>query len=198
VKRVERALLSVSDKTGLAEFAQGLSELGVTLISTGGTAKSLRAAGLKVTDVSEVTGFPELMDGRIKTLHPRIHGGLLARRDVPAHLAACAEHGIQLIDLVAVNLYPFAETIKTPGVTLEEAIEQIDIGGPAMLRAAAKNYAAVTVVCNPKRYAQVLVELRANDGRTCAATRAELAREVFAHTAEYDHQIAAWLQDHGV
>ena len=197
MKRVERALLSVSDKSGLADFARGLSELGVSLISTGGTAKALRAAGLDVTDVSEVTRFPELMDGRIKTLHPRIHGGLLARRDVPAHLAACAEHGIPLIDLVVVNLYPFVKTIHAPGVTLEAAIEQIDIGGPAMLRAAAKNYAAVTVVCNPERYAQVLGELRVGEGCTSAELRAELACEVYAHTAEYDRQIAAYLREHG-
>lgn len=197
VKRVERALLSVSDKTGLVEFARGLSELGVTLLSTGGTARALREAGLTVTDVSQVTGFPEMMDGRVKTLHPKIHGALLARRDVPAHLAACAEHGIELIDLVVVNLYPFAATIAKPDVTLEEAIEQIDIGGPSMLRSSAKNHAAVTVVCNPGRYDTVLAELRANAGETTAETRRQLACEVFRHTSEYDRQIADYLTGAG-
>lgn len=193
MKRVERALLSVSDKSGLAEFAAGLAELGVTLLSTGGTARALRESGLAVTDVSEVTGFPEMMDGRVKTLHPKIHGALLARRDVAAHLAACAEHGITLIDLVVVNLYPFAATIAKPDVTLEEAIEQIDIGGPAMLRSSAKNHDAVTVICNPARYTEVLTELRACDARTSPATRRRLACEVFTHTAQYDAQIANYL-----
>jgi phosphoribosylaminoimidazolecarboxamide formyltransferase/IMP cyclohydrolase len=197
MKRVERALLSVSDKTGLADFAQGLAELGIEILSTGGTAKALRETGVRVTDVSEVTGFPELMDGRVKTLHPRIHGALLARRDVPAHLAACAEHEIGLIDLVAVNLYPFARTVATPGVTLAEAIENIDIGGPSMLRSAAKNYAAVTVICNPARYAEVLAQLRTGDGCTTLATRWALACEVYAHTSEYDRQIAEYLRGVG-
>lgn len=193
MKPIERALLSVSDKTGLAEFAAGLAELGVELISTGGTARALRESGLAVRDVAEVTGFPEMMDGRVKTLHPRVHGGLLARRDRPEHLAACEEHGIPLIDLVAVNLYPFQETVARPGVTIDEAIEQIDIGGPAMLRSAAKNYAWVTVVCNPQRYPDVLKEMKANGGATLAATRRALAREVFAHTAAYDRAIAQYL-----
>ncbi len=197
MKRIERALLSVSDKTGLVEFAAGLREMGVALVSTGGTAKALREAHLEVTEVSQVTGFPEMMDGRVKTLHPRIHGALLARRDRPEHLAACREHGIELIDLVVVNLYPFEQTVARAGVTVEEAIEQIDIGGPAMLRSAAKNHAAVTVVCNPARYAEVLAELRANDGATQAATRRQLAVEVYAHTAAYDRAIAEYLSQVG-
>jgi phosphoribosylaminoimidazolecarboxamide formyltransferase/IMP cyclohydrolase len=197
MKRVERALLSVSDKTGLAEFAAGLADLGIELLSTGGTAAALRQAGLTVTDVSAVTGFPELLDGRIKTLHPKVHGGLLARRDLDSHLAACREHGIGLIDLVVVNLYPFAATVARPGVSVAEAVEQIDIGGPAMLRSAAKNFAAVTVVCNPERYPQVLAELRQFGGVTLDHTRWELACEVFAHTAAYDTQIAAWLAGAG-
>ncbi|MBI2299509.1 MAG: hypothetical protein HYU66_11305 [Armatimonadetes bacterium] len=193
MRPIERAPLSVSDKHGLAEFAGGLAELGIEILSTGGTARALREAGLAVRDVAEVTGFPEMMDGRIKTLHPKIHGGLLARRDVPAHLEACLEHGIGLIDLVVVNLYPFQQTIAKPGVTLEEAIEQIDIGGPAMLRSAAKNHAAVTVICNPARYGSVLAEMRAHGGATLRATRLALACEVFAHTAAYDQAIAAYL-----
>lgn len=191
---IRRALLSVSDKTGLVDFARGLSDLGVTLISTGGTARSLREAGLVVTEVSAVTGFPELMDGRIKTLHPLIHGGLLARRDRPDDMAAAEQHGIEPIDLVAVNLYPFSETIEQPGVSYAEAIEQIDIGGPAMLRAAAKNHAAVTVICNPGRYGGVLEEMQAHGGTTLATTRQLLAREVFEHTAAYDAAIAAYLR----
>ncbi|NUQ00591.1 MAG: hypothetical protein HUU35_12130 [Armatimonadetes bacterium] len=193
MRRVQRALLSVSDKAGIVEFAAGLVELGVTLLSTGGTARALREAGLTVLDVAEVTGFPEMMDGRVKTLHPRVHGGLLACRDVAGHLAACQEHGIELIDLVAVNLYPFTQTIARPEVTFAEAIEQIDIGGPAMLRSAAKNHSAVTVVCNPTDYAVILDELRAGDGQTALATRQRLARDVFRHTAAYDQAIAEYL-----
>ncbi|NWG75284.1 MAG: hypothetical protein HXY24_11860 [Rubrivivax sp.] len=192
---MRRALLSVYDKTGVVPFARGLAELGVELISTGGTAQALREAELPVRDVGEVTDFPELLDGRVKTLHPRIHGGLLARRDRPEHLATLAAHQIQPIDLVAVNLYPFEATIARPGVTREEAIEQIDIGGPAMLRSAAKNHASVTVVCNPGRYDQILSEMRAGGGATTAALRWSLACEVFERTAEYDAAVAAWLRD---
>ncbi len=191
--RIGRALLSVSDKTGLVDLAQGLADLQVTILSTGGTARALREAGVRVTDVSDVTGFPELMDGRVKTLHPAIHGGLLARRDLPAHLAACRDHAIELIDLVAVNLYPFRQTVARPDVTLAEAVEQIDIGGPAMLRSAAKNHAAVTVLCDPADYAPVLAELRAGNGCTTAATRLRLAQKVYAHTATYDQAIADYL-----
>lgn len=191
--KIERALLSVSDKRGIAELAAELVGLGIQLLSTGGTAGALREAGLKVTDVSDVTGFPEMMDGRVKTLHPMIHGALLARRDLPEHLATCRQRGIKLIDLLVVNLYPFQATVAKPGVTFAEAIEQIDIGGPAMLRSAAKNHSAVTVVCNPARYPQLVEELRANGGSTTEATRQALACEVFEHTAAYDRAIADYL-----
>ncbi len=191
---VKRALLSVSDKTGLAEFAGALHrEFAVELISTGGTAAYLRSQGLPVTDVAEVTGFPEMMDGRIKTLHPKIHGGLLAIRDNPAHATAMTEHGIQPIDLLCINLYPFAATIEKPGVTLEEAIENIDIGGPAMIRSAAKNNAYVLVVTSPNRYEKVLGDLRQHKGSSCAKHRLKQAQSAFAHTAEYDGLIAKYL-----
>jgi phosphoribosylaminoimidazolecarboxamide formyltransferase/IMP cyclohydrolase len=190
---VRRALLSVSDKRGLVELARGLAELGVELLSTGGTAKLLGEAGLRVREVSDYTGFPEMLDGRVKTLHPKIHGGLLGRRDVPAHVATMREHGIQPIDLVVVNLYPFRETVARPGTTLEEAIEQIDIGGPSMLRSAAKNHADVTVIVDPDDYAPVLDELRASGGRVSAATNRRLAQKVFCATACYDGAIADWL-----
>lgn len=186
-----RALLSVSDKSGLVEFATGLSELGWELISTGGTAKALRGAGLTVQDVSDVTGFPEMLDGRVKTLHPAVHGGLLARRDLAEHMAAIDGAGIAPIDLVVVNLYPFAETIRKPGVTPEEAIEQIDIGGPSMLRSAAKNFAAVTVIVDPADYERVLAGVR--DGHDDPELRRDLAEKVFAHTAAYDGAIANWF-----
>ena len=191
--RVKRALLSVSDKRGLVELARGLHELGVEMLSTGGTAKLLADAGLPVTQVSDYTGFPEMLDGRVKTLHPKIHGGLLGRRDLPAHLAAMREHGIEPIDLVVVNLYPFRETVAKPGTTLEEAIEQIDIGGPSMLRSAAKNHAAVTVLVDPDDYAPVLAELRASGGEVSAATNRRLAQKVFHVTASYDGAIADYL-----
>jgi phosphoribosylaminoimidazolecarboxamide formyltransferase/IMP cyclohydrolase len=185
-----RALLSVSDKTGIVELAQRLVALGGTLLSTGGTARTLRDAGLAVTDVSTVTGFPEIMDGRVKTLHPAIHGGLLGRRDVDA--AVMAEHGIQGIDLLVVNLYPFEATVAKPGCTRDDAIENIDIGGPAMLRAAAKNHAHVAVVVDPADYPRVLAELAA--GGTQLATRQYLARKTFAHTGTYDAAVAQWLR----
>jgi len=188
---VRRALVSVSDKRGLIEFARGLAELGVEILSTGGTAKLLADAGVRVRQVSDYTGFPEMLDGRVKTLHPKIHGGLLGRRDLPTHVAAMREHGIEPIDLVVVNLYPFRETVAKAGVTLEEAIEQIDIGGPSMLRSAAKNHAAVTVVVDPDDYAPVLAELRA--GGVSDATRRRLAEKVFCATACYDGAIADWL-----
>jgi phosphoribosylaminoimidazolecarboxamide formyltransferase / IMP cyclohydrolase len=191
--RVKRALLSVSDKRGLLDLACGLHELGVEMLSTGGTAKLLADAGLPVTQVSDYTGFPEMLDGRVKTLHPKIHGGLLGRRDLPAHLAAMREHGIEPIDLVVVNLYPFRETVAKPGTTLEEAIEQIDIGGPSMLRSAAKNHAAVTVLVDPDDYAAVLAELRGSSGEVSAATNRRLAQKVFHVTASYDGAIADYL-----
>ncbi len=186
-----RALLSVSDKRGLVEFARGLKDLGWELISTGGTAKALAAAGLPVVPIDQVTGFPEMMDGRVKTLHPAVHGGLLARRHVPEDLAAAKKHGIGMIDLVAVNLYPFRETVAKPGVTFGEAIENIDIGGPSMLRSAAKNHDAVTVVVDPDDYARVLEALRA--GAVPAELRRELATKVFRHTSSYDGAIAGYL-----
>jgi phosphoribosylaminoimidazolecarboxamide formyltransferase/IMP cyclohydrolase len=189
---VRQALISVSDKNGVVEFARALAGMGVALLSTGGTAKLLAQAGLAVTEVSDHTGFPEMLDGRVKTLHPRIHGGLLARRDLPAHMAALAEHDIPTIDLLVVNLYPFQQTVAKAGCTLEDAIENIDIGGPAMLRAAAKNYGGVAVVTDPHDYARVLEEIRASGG-VSDATRFALAKKVFAHTAQYDGAIANWL-----
>ncbi len=188
---VKRALLSVSDKTGIVDFARALADLGVELLSTGGTAKLLRDAGLKVKDVAELTGFPEMMDGRVKTLHPKVHGGLLGRRGTDDQVMA--EHGILPIDLLAVNLYPFEATIAKPGVRFEDAIENIDVGGPAMLRAAAKNHAAVTVVVDSVDHARVLAELRTHKGAVSGALRAELAAKAFAHTAAYDGAIANYL-----
>lgn len=179
---ITRALLSVSDKTGLVEFAKGLAEMGVELLSTGGTAKSLRDAGLKVIDVSEYTGAPELFEGRLKTLHPKVHGGLLHRRDDEEHVADAKKHDIPPIDLVVVNLYPFEETVAKPGVTLEEAIENIDIGGPSMLRSAAKNHSHVTVVVSPEDYPVVLEEMRNNHGETTKGLREQLAVKVFLRT----------------
>jgi phosphoribosylaminoimidazolecarboxamide formyltransferase/IMP cyclohydrolase len=193
VSRVRRALLSVHDKTGVVDFARGLAELGIELVSTGGTAALLRQAGLAVVDVAEVTGFPEMLDGRVKTLHPRVHAGILARRDLPAHEATLAAHGIAPIDLVVVALYPFEETVARPGTSLAEAVEQIDVGGPTMIRAAAKNHAGVGVVTDPGQYAAVLAELRERDGVLCDATRARLAGEAFARTARYDAAIATYL-----
>ena len=185
------ALISVSDKAGVVDFARALHDQGVRLLSTGGTARLLADAGLPVTEVAEVTGFPEMLDGRVKTLHPRIHGGLLARRDLPAHMAALAAHGIGTIDLLVVNLYPFAQATARPDCTLEDAIENIDIGGPAMLRAAAKNWPDVAVVIDPADYAQVLAELKA--GGVARSTRFMLAKKVYAHTAAYDGMIANYL-----
>ncbi|GAA0497012.1 bifunctional phosphoribosylaminoimidazolecarboxamide formyltransferase/IMP cyclohydrolase [Pigmentiphaga sp. GD03639] len=194
--KIERALLSVSDKSGIVDFARALHDRGVQLLSTGGTAKLLAQAGLPVQEVSDYTGFPEMMDGRVKTLHPKIHGGLLARRDAQAHLDAIASHGIGRIDLLVVNLYPFRETVAKPGCTFADAVENIDIGGPAMLRAAAKNHGTeaggVTVVIDPADYAQVLEEMDAT-GATSYALRLNLAKKVFAHTASYDGAIANYL-----
>jgi phosphoribosylaminoimidazolecarboxamide formyltransferase/IMP cyclohydrolase len=186
-----RALISVSDKRGVVAFAQGLTQLGWEIISTGGTATALRSAGIAVTTVDEVTGFPELLDGRVKTLHPAVHGALLGRRDLPAHMAALDEHGIVPIDLVAVNLYPFQMTISQPGVSFEDAVENIDIGGPSMLRSAAKNHEYVLPVVDPTDYPQVLDLLRRN--ALTAPVRREFAAKVFAHTADYDAAIAGYL-----
>jgi phosphoribosylaminoimidazolecarboxamide formyltransferase/IMP cyclohydrolase len=185
------ALISVSDKTGLAPFARGLADLGFHLLSTGGTAKALEAEGLPVSQVSEVTGFPEMLDGRVKTLHPRVHGGILARRDKPDHLASLAEHGIPLIDLVVVNLYPFAKAAADPSTPVPGLIEQIDIGGPGMVRAAAKNFRDVLVLVDPADYPRVLEALAA--GTVPQAMRFELARKAFAHTGAYDQMIASEL-----
>jgi phosphoribosylaminoimidazolecarboxamide formyltransferase/IMP cyclohydrolase len=190
---IRRALLSVSDKRGIVDFARALHSLGVALLSTGGTARALREAGIPVTEVSEHTGFPEMLDGRVKTLHPRIHGGLLARRDDPGHVAAMEAHDIAPIDLVAVNLYPFRETIANPACTLDEAIENIDIGGPAMVRSAAKNHRHVVVLTDPSDYAQVLQEMAEHAAAVSFATRFRLACKAYAHTAEYDGAIADWL-----
>ncbi len=191
--RVKTALVSVSDKNGIREFVRGLVEQGVKIMSSGGTASHLREAGLEVTDVSDYTGFPEMMDGRVKTLHPKVHGGLLALRDNPEHMSAVERHGITLIDMVVVNLYPFERTVAKPGVALAEAIENIDIGGPSMLRSASKNYRSVAVICNPARYEDVLSEMRRNNGELSDNTRASLAREAFAHTACYDAAIYNYL-----
>ena len=191
-RRVTRALLSVSDKTGLIEFARALAEHGVELVSTGGTAKTIMAAGLKVSDVSELTGFPEMMDGRVKTLHPKVHGGLLAIRDNKEHAQAMKAHGIAPIDLLVVNLYPFEATVDK-GAGFEECIENIDIGGPAMIRAAAKNHDDVAVVVEPQDYKAVLDELAANKGATTLRLRRRLAAKAYARTAAYDAAISNWF-----
>ena len=191
--RIKRALLSVSDKTGIVELGKFLSNNGVEIISTGGTMKALREAGVPVTYVSDVTGFPEIMDGRVKTLNPKIHGAILAVRSNPEHMKALADHNITPIDLVVVNLYPFRETIAKPGVTEAEAIENIDIGGPAMVRASAKNFKDVVIVTYPRRYAQ-LMEMLDKNGDVDQHTRKELAFEAFSHTAEYDTMISEYLK----
>ncbi len=192
-EKVQRALLSVSNKTGIVELAGALHEIGIEILSTGGTRRVIGEAGIPVRSVSDYTGFPEMMDGRVKTLHPKIHAGLLALRDNLEHMREVDRHGIELIDMVVVNLYPFQETISKDGVALEDAIEQIDIGGPTMLRSAAKNYRDVVVVVNPDRYPQVIEELRANDGQVSDGLKFELACEVFEHTAVYDRAIADYL-----
>jgi phosphoribosylaminoimidazolecarboxamide formyltransferase / IMP cyclohydrolase len=195
--RVRRALVSVHDKTGVVEFARGLQALGVEILSTGGTAKLLRDSGVPVVDVAEVTGFPEMLDGRVKTLHPKVHGGILARRDLPEHVAALDQHGIHPIDLVAVTLYPFEKTVARPDVTLDDAIENIDVGGPSMIRGAAKNHAHVAVLTDTAQYAPVLEELRRTDGALSSETRFRLAFEAFRRTAQYDATIAAYLREPG-
>jgi len=191
---IRRALLSVSDKSGLVEFARGLAEAGIEIVSSGGTAAALAAANVPVMKVADVTGAPEILGGRVKTLHPKIHGGILADRSKPEHLEELAEQGIEAIDLVVCNLYPFERTVSHPSVTDEDAVEQIDIGGPAMVRAAAKNFLGVTVVVDPSRYPQVLEEIRST-GKVSQATRRELAVEAFAHTSAYDAAIAAHFGD---
>lgn len=193
MRKIQRALISVSDKTGIVEFAQALVEMGVEILSTGGTRRQLQEAGVPVRAVEDYTGFPEIMDHRVVTLHPKVHGGLLAIRDKDSHMAEAAQLGIEMIDMLVVNLYPFQQTIAREGVTLAEAIENIDIGGPAMLRAAAKNHKYVAVICSPKYYDEVLTEMRANGGALSEKTRQRLAVEAFAHTGQYDAAIAQYL-----
>lgn len=191
--KIKRALISVTNKEGLIDFVRGLAELGIEIISTGGTAKILEAQGIKVKSISEVTGFPEILDGRVKTLHPKVHGGILARRDIPGHMEAIKELGIEPIDMVVVNLYPFEEVIKEPKVTLAEAIENIDIGGPAMLRSAAKNFTDVVVIINPGHYDMVLQELKEHNAEIRLELREKLAVEVFRNTSRYDSAITRFL-----
>src|SRR5712671_5311712 len=190
---IRRALISVSDKAGIIDVARELKRFGVEIISTGGTAKALRDAGIEVRDVSDVTGFPEMMDGRIKTLHPKIHGGLLALRDNPQHQAALGDHEIEPIDMVVVNLYPFEKTIARAGVTLAEAIEQIDIGGPAMIRSAAKNFDSVAAVAVREIWPEVIGEMMANQGALSLALRHKLAGLAFATTFAYDAYVSSYL-----
>ena len=191
--KIRQALLSLSNKNGALKFASGLVAQGVRLLSTGGTAQMLRDAGLPVTEVSDYTGFPEMLDGRVKTLHPKVHAGILARRDLPGHMDTLAQHDVPTIDLVCVNLYPFRETVARADVTLDEAIENIDIGGPAMLRSAAKNHAGVAVLTDPEDYPAVLAEMAENAGELSLGTRFALAKKAFVHTARYDAAIANWL-----
>ncbi len=192
MKKVERALISLTDKSGIEDFARSLTELGVEILSTGGTAKKMRDNGIAVTDVSAFTGFPEMLDGRVKTLHPLVHGGILNQRDNSTHQAQCLEHGIKPIDIVAVNLYAFEKTVANPDCGLADAIENIDIGGPTLLRASAKNFRDVTVIVDPADYEQVLTEIRAT-GNTTLKTRFKLAVKVFQLTSAYDTAIADWL-----
>jgi phosphoribosylaminoimidazolecarboxamide formyltransferase/IMP cyclohydrolase len=195
VAKIRLALVSVYDKAGLGELARGLAASGVKILSTGGTLRAIREAGVEAMAVEDHTGFPEMMDGRVKTLHPKIHGGLLCLRSDPEHMAQAEKHGIDMIDLVVCNLYPFEATIAKPGVTIEEAVEQIDIGGPSMIRSSAKNFASVAVICNPARYAQVLEEMQAHDGGITPELRRQLALEAFTHTAKYDAAIANYLAE---
>lgn len=191
--KIERALISLTDKSGIEGFASDLADLGVEILSTGGTAKKIREAGIAVKDVSAFTGFPEMLDGRVKTLHPKVHGGILNQRANPEHRRQCDEHNIQNIDLIAVNLYAFEKTVADPGCTLADAIENIDIGGPTMLRSSAKNFHDVTVIVDPDDYPEVLQEIKAT-GNTTLKTRFRLARKVFALTARYDTVISTWLE----
>jgi phosphoribosylaminoimidazolecarboxamide formyltransferase/IMP cyclohydrolase len=190
---IKRALISVSDKTGVLALAKYLAEHGVEILSTGGTAKLLSDNGINVVEVGEYTGFPEMMDGRVKTLHPKVHGGILARRDLAHHKSAMQKHDIPPIDMVVVNLYPFAATIAKPGVTFDDAIENIDIGGPAMVRASAKNHEFVAIITDAGDYPHIIAEMKANDGALSGSTRLELAKRAFAHTAEYDGMISTYL-----
>src|SRR5947209_3019716 len=193
MSKIQRAILSVTDKTGLVDFAHKLSGMGVELISTGGTAKLLRDSGVKVKDISELTGFPEMLDGRVKTLHPKVHGGILHIRGNPGHVAAAKEHAIQPFDMVVVNLYAFEKTAQKPGVHFDEVIENIDIGGPSMVRSAAKNFRDVAIVTSPDDYAAIAQEMAGSGGELGLATRWRLAQKAFATTASYDSAIAATL-----
>ena len=193
MSKINRAIISVTDKNGIQDFAKSLSELGVEIISTGGTARVIRDAGIDVKDVSEITGFPEMMDGRVKTLHPKVHGAILAIRDNAEHVKQMEEHGILGIDLVVVNLYAFEKTVAKEGVSLADAIENIDIGGPTLLRSSAKNFRYVTVVVDPADYDVVLKEMRENNGSTTLETRFRLACKVFATTSAYDSAITKYL-----
>src|SRR5215831_10533062 len=192
--KIQRAILSVTDKTGLADFARKLASLGVELISTGGTAKLLRDSGIAVKDISELTGFPEMLDGRVKTLHPKVHGGILHRRGEPSHRTAVAEHGIPAIDMVVVNLYAFEKTAAKPGVHFDELIENIDIGGPSMIRSAAKNFQDVAVVTSPSDYQAIAEEMARSGGSLSSQTKWRLAQKAFATTAAYDSAIASTLE----
>ncbi len=194
MNKVERALISLTDKSGIENFAQELADLGVEILSTGGTAKKMRDHGISVTDVSEFTGFPEMLDGRVKTLHPLVHGGILNQRSNPDHQKQCAEHNIKPIDIIAVNLYAFEKTVADPDCSLADAIENIDIGGPTLLRASAKNFNDVTVIVDPSDYPQVLAEIK-ETGNTTLKTRFRLAVKVFELTSTYDTTIAAWLNN---
>ena len=194
MSKIKRAILSVSNKKGIVEFARAINSMGIEILSTGGTAKSLRDAGIPVKDVSEHTGFPEMLDGRVKTLHPRIHGGLLSRRDNPKDMEEIKKHGIDTIDLVVVNLYPFEETISRPGVSFAEAVENIDIGGPAMLRSASKNFQDVAVIVDPSDYEKIVGEIKNLKGDLSYRTRLELAKKVFKHTSRYDTIIADYFE----
>jgi phosphoribosylaminoimidazolecarboxamide formyltransferase/IMP cyclohydrolase len=192
--KIQRAIISVTDKSGIVDFAASLTRFGVDILSTGGTARVIREKGISVTDISDYTGFPEMMDGRVKTLHPKVHGGLLGLRDHPEHVKMMAAHGITPIDMVVVNLYRFEETVAREGVTLDEAIENIDIGGPSMLRSSAKNFKYVTVVVDPADYPDVLKEMEAIGGETTLKTRFRLAKKVFELTHQYDGAISRYLQ----
>jgi len=194
MSKIERAIISVTDKSGIVEFANSLSELGVQILSTGGTARALREGKISVTDISDYTGFPEMMDGRVKTLHPKVHGGLLGIRDNPEHVEVMKAHGIKTIDMVVVNLYQFEKTVAKEEVTLEEAIENIDIGGPSMLRSSAKNFRYVTVIVDPFDYEVVLREMKETGGETTLKTRFRLARKVFQLTHQYDGAISGYLE----
>lgn len=191
--KITRALISLTDKEGIEDFAGELANMGVEILSTGGTAKKMRDAGIKVKDVSEFTGFPEMLDGRVKTLHPKVHGGILNQRANEDHRQQCSEHGIEDIDLIAVNLYAFEKTVENKDCTLENAIENIDIGGPTLLRASAKNFNDVTVIVDPSDYPRVIAEMK-ETGNTTLKTRFYLATKVFALTADYDTKISAWLE----